>query len=109
GQITGVEGYVESAASGLMAGIFLAGLIHNDQLPPPPPLVTAHGALLNHVTQGDGDHFQPMNVNFGLFPPLEERVRKTDRKPVMSQRALTALTAWKDGLLLLQHLSMKNF
>ncbi|MBF0126121.1 MAG: methylenetetrahydrofolate--tRNA-(uracil(54)-C(5))-methyltransferase (FADH(2)-oxidizing) TrmFO [Magnetococcales bacterium] len=94
GQITGVEGYVESAACGLLAGIFLAGLAQNGQLPEPPPTVTAHGALLNHVTHGDGNHFQPMNINFGLFPPLESRTRKTDRKPALAQRALQELMKW---------------
>lgn len=94
GQITGVEGYVESAATGIMAGIFLASLILHGQLPPPPPAVTAHGALLNHVSHGDEDHFQPMNINFGLLPPLEGRYNKKDRKPAMSQRAMQVLTNW---------------
>ncbi|MBF0342107.1 MAG: methylenetetrahydrofolate--tRNA-(uracil(54)-C(5))-methyltransferase (FADH(2)-oxidizing) TrmFO [Magnetococcales bacterium] len=94
GQITGVEGYVESAASGLMAGRFLADLVRHGQLPAPPPAETAHGALLRHVTQGDGEHFQPMNINYGLFPPLVERCRKIDRKPVMANRALEALRVW---------------
>ncbi|MEO5333685.1 MAG: methylenetetrahydrofolate--tRNA-(uracil(54)-C(5))-methyltransferase (FADH(2)-oxidizing) TrmFO [Magnetococcus sp. YQC-5] len=96
GQITGVEGYVESAASGLLAGIFLAGQAVQGRLPELPPVVTAHGALLNHVTQGNGDSFQPMNINFGLFPPIETRTTKQDRKPALSQRALHALTIWAE-------------
>ncbi|MBF0272041.1 MAG: methylenetetrahydrofolate--tRNA-(uracil(54)-C(5))-methyltransferase (FADH(2)-oxidizing) TrmFO [Magnetococcales bacterium] len=97
GQITGVEGYVESAASGLMAGLFIAHLLQHDTLPEPPPPTTAHGALLHHVTQSDPTHFQPMNVNFGLFPPLTERCRKVDRKPVMAKRAMEALEGWKNN------------
>ncbi|GAB0058443.1 Methylenetetrahydrofolate--tRNA-(uracil-5-)-methyltransferase TrmFO [Candidatus Magnetaquicoccaceae bacterium FCR-1] len=98
GQITGVEGYVESAASGLMVGIFLANWLRTGELPEIPPAETAHGALLRHVTHGDPETFQPMNINFGLFPPLTEKCRKVDRKPVMAKRALTALEGWKDRM-----------
>jgi methylenetetrahydrofolate--tRNA-(uracil-5-)-methyltransferase len=88
GQITGVEGYVESAAIGLLAGRFAAGL----NTPPPP--TTAFGALLAHITGGaDAKTFQPMNVNFGLFPELKG-ARGKDRKKAMSARALTDLAAW---------------
>ena len=80
GQITGVEGYVESAAIGLLAGRFAAAeLAGADAPPPPPPPTTALGALLTHITGGHlgaGGTFQPMNVNFGLFPPLEGRLPK---------------------------------
>ncbi|HIP78337.1 MAG TPA: methylenetetrahydrofolate--tRNA-(uracil(54)-C(5))-methyltransferase (FADH(2)-oxidizing) TrmFO [Kiloniellaceae bacterium] len=99
GQITGVEGYVESAAVGLMAGRFAAAERQGQAFAPPPP-TTAHGALLAHITGGaDASTFQPMNVNFGLFPPLtppegKRKVRKKDRKPAMSARALTDLAAW---------------
>ncbi len=99
GQITGVEGYVESAAVGLMAGRFAAAEYQGQAFAPPPP-TTAHGALLAHITGGaDASTFQPMNVNFGLFPPLtppegKRKVRKKDRKPAMSARALTDLAAW---------------
>ncbi|WP_299393645.1 methylenetetrahydrofolate--tRNA-(uracil(54)-C(5))-methyltransferase (FADH(2)-oxidizing) TrmFO [Pelagibius sp.] len=99
GQITGVEGYVESAAVGLMAGRFAAAE-RQGQAFAPPPATTAHGALLAHITGGaDASTFQPMNVNFGLFPPLtppegKRKVRKKDRKPAMSARALTDLAAW---------------
>jgi methylenetetrahydrofolate--tRNA-(uracil-5-)-methyltransferase len=94
GQVTGVEGYVESAAIGLLAGRFAAaearGLAH-----PPPPPTTALGALLAHITGGaDAKNFQPMNVNFGLFPPLDKRVKGKDRKQAMSTRALEDLSGW---------------
>ncbi len=94
GQVTGVEGYVESSAIGLLAGRFAAAerLGHAVHVPPP---TTALGALLNHLTGGaSADTFQPMNVNFGLFPPLDTRVKRHDRKPAMSQRALSDLDAW---------------
>jgi methylenetetrahydrofolate--tRNA-(uracil-5-)-methyltransferase len=95
GQITGVEGYVESAAIGLLAGRFAAAERLGEALAPPPP-PTAHGALLAHITAGAAaETFQPMNVNFGLFPPLAERVRKKERKPAYSRRALTDLEAWR--------------
>jgi methylenetetrahydrofolate--tRNA-(uracil-5-)-methyltransferase len=94
GQITGVEGYVESTACGLLAGTFLAELCH-DRHPVLPPPTTAHGALLAYIThEADATHFQPMNVHFGLFPPLEEWTAKKIRKSRMSARALTHLEAW---------------
>ncbi|NIA67560.1 methylenetetrahydrofolate--tRNA-(uracil(54)-C(5))-methyltransferase (FADH(2)-oxidizing) TrmFO [Pelagibius litoralis] len=99
GQITGVEGYVESAAIGLMAGRFAAAERLGQDFTPP-PATTAHGALLAHITGGaDAATFQPMNVNFGLFPPLtppegKRKVRKKERKPAMSARALADLAAW---------------
>src|SRR6202789_1961225 len=94
GQVTGVEGYIESAAVGLLAGRFAAaeggGLSHS-----PPPSTTALGALLAHITGGaDAKTFQPMNVNFGLFPPLDKKVKGKDRKQAMSTRALEDLSAW---------------
>lgn len=103
GQITGCEGYVESAAVGLMTGRFAAaealGLT-----PETPPVTTAMGALLNHITTGaDADTFQPMNVNFGLFPPVDEEAllqpgkKKVDskaRKKAMSDRALADFDIW---------------
>ncbi len=94
GQITGVEGYVESAAMGLLAGRFAAADHHGAGCPPV-PATTAMGALLAHVTGGaDARSFQPMNVNFGLFPPLEGRIRKAQRKPAMTARALADLRQW---------------
>ena len=96
GQVTGVEGYVESAAIGLLAGRFAAAELKGLAAVPPPP-TTAFGALLNHITGGaDARSFQPMNVNFGLFPPLEKsaKIRGKDRKQAIAARALDDLCAW---------------
>ncbi|WP_305733205.1 methylenetetrahydrofolate--tRNA-(uracil(54)-C(5))-methyltransferase (FADH(2)-oxidizing) TrmFO [Trichlorobacter ammonificans] len=94
GQITGVEGYVESAASGFLAGLTAAALARGSE-PPLPPRETALGALIHHLTASDSRHFQPMNVNYGLFPPLEGRIKKKDRKPLLAERALAALDKWR--------------
>ena len=117
GQITGCEGYVESAAIGLIAGRFAAAERLGAPSPPPPP-TTAHGALLAHITGGhvetDGARpalrsYQPMNVNFGLFPPLAHalerdsgrRLRGTDKalakKRALARRALADLERWVAG------------
>jgi len=93
GQITGVEGYVESTAMGLLAALFL----HRIRLGLPfttPPRTTAIGALLHHVSRSEGKTFQPMNVNFGLFEPLGGKVRKKDRGERYMQRALTDMEEW---------------
>ncbi len=101
GQITGVEGYIESAAMGLLAGRFAAAdrLGLDTSLP---PATTAHGALLSHITGGAAaESFQPMNANFGLFPPLPDtgkRLKKAERKPAYAQRALRDLQGWLDGM-----------
>ena len=95
GQITGVEGYVESAAIGLLAGRFAAAERLGTPMPPPPP-TTALGALLAHITGGArAETFQPMNVNFGLFPPLAGRRRGRDRKQAYCARARADLDAWR--------------
>lgn len=95
GQITGCEGYVESAAVGLIAGRLAAAEAIGRRLEPPPP-ETAIGAILGHITGGAvGETFQPMNVNFGLFPPLPVPIRaKAERNPALARRALAALDAW---------------
>ena len=94
GQITGCEGYVESAAIGLLAGRFAAAELAGRTLSPPPP-ETALGALLGHITGGaDAATYQPMNVNFGLFPPLAGRARKAERKRAYTQRAEEKLAEW---------------
>ncbi|MDB5662206.1 MAG: tRNA (uracil-5-)-methyltransferase Gid [Sphingomonas bacterium] len=94
GQITGCEGYIESAAIGLLAGRFAAAEMAGTSLVPPPG-TTALGALLGHITGGaDAETYQPMNVNFGLFPPIEGKTRKADRKALMAARARLALSEW---------------
>ncbi|HVJ01185.1 MAG TPA: methylenetetrahydrofolate--tRNA-(uracil(54)-C(5))-methyltransferase (FADH(2)-oxidizing) TrmFO [Sphingomonas sp.] len=94
GQITGCEGYVESAAIGMLAGRFAAAELAGATLAPP-PRETALGALLAHITgEAEAETYQPMNVNFGLFPPIEGRTRKADRKLMYTDRARTALQGW---------------
>ena len=94
GQITGCEGYVESAAVGLMTGRFAAAERHGTTQAPPPP-TTAMGALLGHITGGaDATTFQPMNVNFGLFPPIDGAFKGKERKQAMSARALKDFDNW---------------
>lgn len=97
GQITGVEGYVESSAMGLLAGRMAAAEILGKTLPPPPP-DTAMGALITHITGGaEAKTFQPMNVNFGLFPPIDARggrKGRKDRYKAYTDRAKAAFTEW---------------
>jgi len=93
GQLSGVEGYVESAAMGLLAGIHAARLVRGLDLVPVPE-ATAHGALIRHLTASDPDYFQPSNVNFGLFPPLKERIPKRERGQVRARLALNLLRQW---------------
>lgn len=94
GQITGVEGYVESAAMGMVAGLNAASIAHGMMLPPPPK-TTAFRALLDHITESSEKHFQPMNVNFGLFPPLDKKVSKRNRGEKYAERSLAALEEWR--------------
>jgi len=100
GQITGCEGYVESAAIGLLAGTFAAAE-RRGEAPRLPPPTTAHGALLGHITGGHVEaidsgprSFQPMNVNFGLFPPLGHRTARDHKKQAVCARALADLDTW---------------
>jgi methylenetetrahydrofolate--tRNA-(uracil-5-)-methyltransferase len=121
GQITGCEGYVESAAIGLLAGRMAAAEV-SGHIPRLPPAESAMGALLNHITGGHivsidagPRSFQPMNVNFGLFPPLTEAIRAPDgkrlrgaekaaaRKRALTARAKVALLHWRDGVEALPH------
>ncbi|MFB7881372.1 methylenetetrahydrofolate--tRNA-(uracil(54)-C(5))-methyltransferase (FADH(2)-oxidizing) TrmFO [Brevundimonas diminuta] len=110
GQVTGVEGYVESAAMGLLTGRLAAAQALGRDLAPPPP-ETAMGALVEHITGGhlEGSKFQPMNINYGLLPPLEapkvdedgKRIHPKERgrakKRLQSIRAMDALKAWRDA------------
>ena len=94
GQITGVEGYVESTAMGLLAGLNAASELAGRPMIPP-PLETALGALIGHTSNADRKHYQPMNVTFGLFPPLPGRIRKRERGLIYARRALDALSSWQ--------------
>jgi methylenetetrahydrofolate--tRNA-(uracil-5-)-methyltransferase len=94
GQLVGVEGYTDSAAMGGLAGINAARRLAKLPLITPPP-TTAHGCLLSYITTADPGHFQPMNTNFGLFPPLTSRVKnKEQKRQLISQRALEDHAAW---------------
>jgi len=96
GQITGCEGYVESAAVGILAARFATAELRDDILASP-PVETALGALLNHITGGaDAETFQPMNVNFGLMPPPPGRAKKADRKKAYTDRARAAFAEWRE-------------
>lgn len=94
GQIVGVEGYVESAAMGIVAGINAARICLG-LVPVVPPPETAIGSLLNYITDEGITNFQPMNINFGLFPPLERRVRKSEKKRIIAERALASISEFK--------------
>ncbi len=97
GQLVGVEGYTESLATGLLAGINLARLLEGLE-PVVPPAETMLGALMAYVHGADPGRFQPMNANFGLLPPLEERVRdKRRRRELLAERAVTLMRAFAAG------------
>ena len=98
GQLTGVEGYTESAATGILAGINLARLLAGEE-PLVPPRTTMLGALYHYVHTTDPEHFQPMNANFGLLEPLERPERdKQRRKELLVERALRDMDGFADGL-----------
>lgn len=94
GQLSGVEGYIESAAMGQLAGINAARLVEG-KAPVVPPKETGLGALVRHLTETDPKHFQPSNVNFGLFPPWEKKIRKKFRGEERARRSFAALEAWQ--------------
>ena len=99
GQIVGCEGYVESAAMGLLAARFAGAELNGDAMPAP-PVETAMGALLSHVTGGaEAETFQPMNVNFGLMPPIGGRWKRADRKKAYTDRARANFGDWIDRLM----------
>jgi methylenetetrahydrofolate--tRNA-(uracil-5-)-methyltransferase len=95
GQITGVEGYTESVATGLLAGCNAVRFIQGKELLVPPP-ATALGALVRYIAYATAQPFQPMNINFGLLPDLPHRVRgKSERRRQLVQRALAAAERWR--------------
>ncbi|MDR2668405.1 MAG: methylenetetrahydrofolate--tRNA-(uracil(54)-C(5))-methyltransferase (FADH(2)-oxidizing) TrmFO [Desulfovibrio sp.] len=94
GQITGMEGYMESASCGLWLGRHLAARARGTYLPPPPP-ETALGALLEHL-RAPNPHFQPSNAQFGLMPPLNAKARKPERRRLYAERAHARFRSWKD-------------
>lgn len=97
GQITGCEGYVESAATGLFAGRFLAERILKKRDLKAPPPSTALGALLRHILHADPKHYQPMNINFGLFDPLAAKCKKSERKRLLVENAQREFGQWLEG------------
>jgi methylenetetrahydrofolate--tRNA-(uracil-5-)-methyltransferase len=98
GQITGVEGYMESAATGLWAGI-QAGRMQAGKSPVAPSPMTAIGALAHYLVHSEALPFQPMNINFGLFPPLREKARGRERRRRLAERALAETERWKREIL----------
>ena len=97
GQLTGVEGYTESTATGLLAGINLSRLLGGEEPVLPPP-TTMLGALYRYMREADPKHFQPMNANFGLVDELGERIRdKRQKKERTAERALAEMTRWRDA------------
>jgi len=97
GQLVGVEGYVESAATGLLAGLNARRLLASEPLLVP-PRTTALGSLLAYVTQRGKRDFQPMNANYGLFPPLPGSRRGREKKLALAERALADLDEWMDAM-----------
>jgi methylenetetrahydrofolate--tRNA-(uracil-5-)-methyltransferase len=106
--MAGVEGYVESAALGFLAGMGAARAARGEE-PVLPPRATAHGSLLAHLGDANPKHFQPMNVNYGLFPPLpppepvpgQRRTRKRSKREknqALAHRALENLEPWRDAI-----------
>jgi len=98
GQLSGVEGYTESIASGMLAGRYAAALAHGAQ-PTPAPRESANGSLTHYITHAETKKFQPANITFDLLPPLEEELRKKmrdkkERHKLQCERALDAWTVW---------------
>lgn len=99
GQISGVEGYVESAASGLVAGINADRIVRGLETLAP-PRETALGSLLHYIANADPENFQPMNITFGLMPPWHEKVKDKKRKKLLiAQRALDVINQWKEDII----------
>jgi len=98
GQITGVEGYIESTAMGFIAGVSAVFRMQGKTLPEVPAF-SAHGALIMHITESESRHFQPSNINFGLFPVTAELARMRDKKLKRTRIAEQALDAWNEYIL----------
>jgi methylenetetrahydrofolate--tRNA-(uracil-5-)-methyltransferase len=99
GLLTGVEGYIESCAMGLLAALFAEARLRGAVQAPPPP-TTALGGLHHHITRarGIGEAFTPTNINFGLLPRIEQRAKKRERRRMIAERAYEALGPWLDTL-----------
>jgi methylenetetrahydrofolate--tRNA-(uracil-5-)-methyltransferase len=102
GQICGVEGYTESIASGMLAGIYAASLAQGEE-PTPVPRATALGSLIHYITHADAKNFQPANITFDLLEPLDEETRrrvrdKKERHRIVCERALTAFEGWRAAM-----------
>jgi methylenetetrahydrofolate--tRNA-(uracil-5-)-methyltransferase len=98
GQLSGVEGYTESIATGLLAGIYAAALVHGEE-PVPAPRASALGSLVHYITHADPKDFQPANITFDLLEPLDEELRKRvrdkkERHRMVCERSLAAFDAW---------------
>jgi len=94
GQMIGVEGYLESAAAGLLAGLNAGRLAQESPLLTAPP-TTSLGSMIAYVTNDERREFQPMNTNYGLFPPLDGRLRGREKKAALAERALRDLAIWQ--------------
>jgi methylenetetrahydrofolate--tRNA-(uracil-5-)-methyltransferase len=99
GQICGVEGYTESIASGMLAGIYAAALVRGEE-PRPVPRATALGSLIHYITHAEAKNFQPANITFDLLEPLDEETRrqirdKKERHRIVCERALAAFEGWR--------------
>jgi methylenetetrahydrofolate--tRNA-(uracil-5-)-methyltransferase len=98
GQLTGVEGYIESTATGLLAAISIESVMRDEEPTLPPP-TTMLGGLLRYLGEADPSNFQPMNANFGLLDPLTQQVRKKrERREAMAARAIRDMRAWVGSL-----------
>lgn len=108
GQITGVEGYVESTASGLAVGI-MAAILASGLTPDLPPATTALGALMKHTRDAPAKNYEPMNVNFGIMDPPPQGIGKKQKKEILSQQALEAIREWKAKLRANEEMAGRTF